>query len=181
MLYSFITNPLVYCGVILAGIFGLLGGSLFGNFQNADELKRSAYRETALEMVFVFFPVFLYAIAHTINGTLISLLKSPELPVIAMILAGMAIVNVFKATYATGDKIEFSKLLLVLLAFLFVFMCCGGLVFWLTIDSTVSIWISVVNCIVLFVTVLFHFGVSAPLNAISKDPTLLSKGYNKKS
>ncbi|MCJ8321049.1 MAG: hypothetical protein MJK12_15525 [Colwellia sp.] len=171
---EFLTNPLTYAFLILTGIMGLLFGALFGKFKNADQFKENAYRETGIEMAFVFFPLFLYSIAHVINGTFINLLKSPELPVIAMILAGMTIFNVLKASTATEGKIELSKVSLLILVSLFIFMCCTGLVFWLTLDSSVSDWVSIINCGVLFIVVLFSFGISAPLNAISKDPSLLN-------
>lgn len=141
---------------------------LFGKSKENSKNKTWAYREAGVEITFVLFPFLLYSVAHLLNGNFLKFLISPELPMAALIVSGIALSSLLKA--ASKGILPVAGLMVFNLCFMALFMCCAGLVFWLTLNTNISGWFSVLNSIVVVFAVVFSFGVSAAMNFVVKHP-----------
>jgi Ni,Fe-hydrogenase I cytochrome b subunit len=88
----------------------------------------------------------------------------------AMIIAGIAMFSIIKGASSAKGKLPVADLLVFNLCFMALFMCCAGLVFWLTLTEEVSEWFSVLNSFVVVLSLLFSYGVSAAMNFVVKHP-----------
>ena len=169
LILSLVSNPYFWaCNILLFVLVPSIAGMLFGKSKNSSANQMWAYREMGVEITFVLFPFLLYSVAHLLNGSFLRFLLSPELPMAALIVSGIALSSLLKA--ASKGILRVSGLLVFHLCFLAIFMCCAGLVFWLTLHTDVSHWISVLNSVVVVFAVAFSFAVSAAMHFVSKHP-----------
>ncbi|GIU10683.1 hypothetical protein TUM4261_21090 [Shewanella sp. c952] len=158
------------CNVLLFMLLPMVYAMLFGNVKDRSNDKVWAYREAGVEIAFVLFPFLLYSIAHLLNSSFQSFLLSPELPMAAMIIAGIAMFSLLKGASSAQGKLPVAGLLVFQLCFMALFMSCAALVFWLTLAEEISEWFSVLNSFVAVLSLLFSYGTSAAMNYVVKHP-----------
>ncbi|MEO9524675.1 hypothetical protein [Marinobacter alexandrii] len=164
------TSPLFWSFNLTLVLFAMIFGMMFGKSEGHSQNKTWAYRNAGGEIAFVFFPFILYSIAHGLNGSILDFLTTPELPMAAMIVSGIAMFSLVKGAVASKGKFAPEAFVILMVAFLAIFMSCGGLVFWLTLKESVSPWFSVGNFLVVIFAVGFSFAVSASMAHLVRNP-----------
>lgn len=157
-----INYPYAVVILILILIFILIS-MIFGKGRDHSLEKTLAYRNVGGEIAFVFAPFTIYLVTHYINGSALKFLTTAELPMAAMILFGMGVLSLLKGkkVFELKDKIgKFRTMLGVCILFLILLGC---LVIWLTLQEEVSSWFSIINLIIVIISVIFSFAVNGAI------------------
>lgn len=88
----------------------------------------------------------------------------------AMIISGIGLSSLLKGASAAQGALPIAPFQVFNLCFMALFMCCAALVFWLTLAENVSDWFSILNSIVVVLSLLFSYSVAAAMNFIVRHP-----------
>lgn len=163
-------EPWVWTTPFLAGLFAALGMMLFGKIQGRTEEEMWVFRGAGIEVAFVLLPFVCYAIGSILNGSYSKFMASPELPMAAVILAGMVILSVHRGIAASQNRIATEAFLVFSLVAIFVLSGLCIYVGWLAYSSNVSLWFGVLNSALILAAVVAAFGVHSVMAYVVKYP-----------